>query len=204
VLGRRVVHGPRESAVAVDEETNMSEVSDRYQRLSEEFAAVVAGVPDDRWSATSPCDGWTARDVVQHVCDTQALFLGLVDEPPGTGPAVADDPLGAWRAAAAPVAAVLSDPERSAVVYDGVFGPTTFESAVDRFANFDLVVHRWDLARATGGDEAIAEADAQRVLDGVGAFGPALYGPGVCADPLRVPDDADVTTRMLAGVGRRA
>ena len=182
----------------------MSEIADRYARLADGFAATIAAVPEGRWSATSPCEGWTARDVVQHVCDTQALFLGLVGEAPGDGPAVATDPLGAWRAAAAPVQAVLADPVRATTTYDGVFGPTTFESAIDRFANFDLVVHRWDLARATGGDEAIPEADAQRVLDGVGAFGPALYGPGVCADPVEVGPDADLTTRMLAVVGRRA
>jgi uncharacterized protein (TIGR03086 family) len=182
----------------------MSEVADRYARLADEFAATVAAVPDTRWSATSPCEGWSARDVVQHVCDTQALFLGLVGEAPGDGPPVATDPLGAWRAAAAPVRAVLADAARAATTYDGVFGPTTFESAIDRFANFDLVVHRWDLARATGGDETIPEADAQRVLDGVGAFGPALYGPGVCADAIEVGADADLTTRMLAVVGRRA
>jgi uncharacterized protein (TIGR03083 family) len=123
----------------------MSEIADRYARLADAFATTIAAVPEERWSATSPCDGWTARDVVQHVCDTQALFLGLVDEEPGDGPPVATDPLGAWRAAAAPVRVVLADPVRAATAYDGVFGPTTFESAIDRFANFDLVVHRWTL-----------------------------------------------------------
>ena len=57
---------------------------------------------------------------------------------------------------------------------------------------------------AKAGDDTIDAADAQRVLDGVAAFGPTLYGPGVCADPVAVPPDADATTRMLAAVGRRA
>jgi hypothetical protein len=38
----------------------------------------------------------------------------------------------------------------------------------------------------------------------VAAFGPALYGQGVCADAIDVGPDADATTRMLAVVGRRA
>ncbi len=182
----------------------MSEIADRYERLAADFAAAVAAVPDDRWSSPSPCEGWTARDVVEHVCTTQGMFLGFVDEPAGDGPAVADDPVGAWRAASAPVRAVLADPARASATFEGFFGETSFESAIDRFANFDLVVHRWDLARATGGDETVDAADAQRVLDGVAAFGPTLYGPGVCADPVSVPRDADATTRMLAAVGRRA
>ena len=182
----------------------MSEIADRYGRLADEFADAVAAVPEERWTSPSPCDDWTARDVVEHVCSTQGMFLGYVDEPTGEGPPVAEDPVGACRAASAPVVAVLADPARASATFDGFFGETSFESAIDRFANFDLVVHRWDLARATGGDDRIDEADAQRVLDGVAAFGPALYSAGVCAEAIEVPDDADVATRMLAVLGRRA
>ncbi|MGZ6999027.1 MAG: TIGR03086 family metal-binding protein [Acidimicrobiia bacterium] len=181
----------------------MSDVADRYERLGREFAATIAAVPADRWEEPSPCAGWTARDVVTHVCATQSLFLGLIGVDAAEGPDVAQDPLGAWRAASAPVAAALADPDRAGRVYEGVFGPTTFESAVDRFANFDLIVHRWDLARATGGDETISEADAQRVLDGAEAFGPALRSDGVCGAAVDVPADADLATRALAIVGRR-
>jgi uncharacterized protein (TIGR03086 family) len=181
----------------------MSDVAERYGRLAGEFADAVAAVPDDRWSSPSPCEGWTARDVVEHVCSTQGLFLGFVGEAAGQGPPVADDPVGAWRAASAPVVARLADPARASATFDGFFGQTSFESAIDRFANFDLVVHRWDLARAAGLDDRIDDADAQRVLDGVSAFGPALYSAGVCAQAVDVGPDADVTTRMLAVVGRR-
>jgi uncharacterized protein (TIGR03086 family) len=182
----------------------MSEIADRYTRLGGEFATTVAAVPADRWSSPSPCAGWDARAVLQHVCDTQGMFLGFVDEPAGVGPAVAEDPVAAWRAASAPVAAVLAVPARAATTFDGFFGETSFETAIDRFANFDLVVHRWDIARATGGDETVAPDDAQRILDGAAALGPALYSPGVCDAAIEVPPDADVTTRMLAVLGRRA
>ncbi len=47
----------------------------RYRQLADGFAAVVASVPADAWSADSPCDGWTARDVVAHVIDTQRQFF---------------------------------------------------------------------------------------------------------------------------------
>lgn len=182
----------------------MSEIADRYRRLAGGFADAIAAVPDARWGSASPCADWTARDVVEHVCSTQGMFLGFVGESAGEGPPVADDPAGAWRAASAPVAAALADPERASATFEGFFGTSTFESAIDRFVNFDLVVHRWDLARAAGLDDHIDESDAQRVLDGVAAFGPALYSEGVCADAVAVSPDADVATRMLAVVGRRA
>ena len=53
----------------------MSEVSERYQRLTDAFAAKVAAVPADKWEAPSPCPDWNARAVVRHVVDTQGLFL---------------------------------------------------------------------------------------------------------------------------------
>lgn len=182
----------------------MSEVSDRYQRLTGEFIAAVNAVPSDRWSSPSPCEGWTALDVVDHTANVQGLFLGFVGREAPALPPVADNPELALRTAFAPIAEVLADPELATQTFTGAFGETNFESAIDRFACFDLVVHRWDLARATGGDETIDTADAERVIAGAAAFGPALRSPGVCGPEVEVGADADATTRMLALLGRRA
>ncbi len=180
----------------------MTEIADRYRRLAGAFAATVAAVPADRWASPSPCDGWTARDVVGHVVDTQGMFLGFVGGSLGDVPAVAEDPAGAWRVASGSVQAALDDPAVATSTFQGFQGETTFESAVDRFLNFDLVVHRWDLARATGGDEQVDAEDAERVIVGANEFGEMLRGPGVCGPEVPVPAGADPTTRMLAIVGR--
>jgi uncharacterized protein (TIGR03086 family) len=182
----------------------MSEVADRYGRLNEEFIAAVRAVPSDRWSSASPCEGWTALDVVDHVANVQGLFLPFVGREAAVIPPVADDPELALRTAFASIVDVLDDPELSTQTFNGGFGETTFESAIDRFACFDLVVHRWDLARATGGDETVDPADAERVIEGAKAFGPALRSPGVCGAEVEVAPDADTTTRMLGLLGRRA
>ena len=182
----------------------MSEVSDRYQRLTGEFIRAVNAVPAERWSSQSPCEGWTALDVVEHTANVQGMFLGFVGREAPALPPVADDPALALRTAFAPIAEVLVDPELATQTFTGVFGETTFESAIDRFACFDLVVHRWDLARATGGDESIDPADAERVIAGAAEFGPALRSPGVCGPEVEVGAGVDVTTRMLALLGRRA
>ncbi|MDQ4020345.1 MAG: maleylpyruvate isomerase family mycothiol-dependent enzyme [Actinomycetota bacterium] len=42
--------------------------------LADAFAAKIAAVPDDRWASPSPCEGWTARDVVRHVIDSQEML----------------------------------------------------------------------------------------------------------------------------------
>ena len=182
----------------------MSEIADRYRRLSGTFADRIDAVPADRWSSQSPCPEWSARELVGHVVSAQAMFLGFINEEMPPGPDAADDPAAAWAHASGVIQSALDDPTRAGTTFNGFFGESTFEAAVDRFLNFDLVVHGWDLARATGGDEHIDDADAQRVIESAGEFGDALRSPQVCGPEVSVSDDADLTARMLGIVGRTA
>lgn len=180
----------------------MSEIADRYRRLAAAFTDKAAAVPTHRWESPSPCEGWTARDVVGHVVQTQGMFLGFVGRSALEGPSVDDDPVGAWQTATAAVQADLDDPERASAEFEGHFGRQTFEQAVDRFLCFDLVVHGWDLARAAGLDDAIADEDLARVRAAAEPFGDAMRGPGAFGPEVDPPADADEQTRLMAFFGR--
>jgi uncharacterized protein (TIGR03086 family) len=182
----------------------MTEISDRYQRLSTEFAETIAAVPADRWADPSPCEGWSARDVVRHVIDTHNMFEGFVGRKLAAGPSVDDDPGAAWDAARSQVLAELTDPEKAGEGFEGFFGPQTFERAVDQFLSGDLVVHRWDLAKATGGDLTIPADEMERGWAQFREFGPALRSPNVFGPEVEVSAEADEQTRFLAFTGRRA
>jgi len=182
----------------------MSEISDRYRRLSDAFAAKITAVPADKWSAPTPCPDWTARDVVQHVIDTQGMFLGFVGKELGPIPAVADDPRAAWDAARAKTQHELDDPDLAAAEFDGFFGRSRYDEAVNRFLCFDLVVHGWDLARAAGLDDRIDPEDITRVREQAEWFGDAMRGPRAFGPELEPPAGADEQTRLLAFLGRRA
>ncbi|HVL91784.1 MAG TPA: TIGR03086 family metal-binding protein [Acidimicrobiales bacterium] len=182
----------------------MSEIAERYARLSSSFAAKVAAVPPDRWASPSPCAGWSAHDVVRHVVESQGMFLGFVGASSGGGPGVDEDPAGAFDAVRATVQSHLDDPARATAGFEGYAGPTTFEASVDRFLNFDLVVHGWDLARAAGLDEHVDAADIAFVRAGVASLGDMLYSSGACAPALDPPPGADDRTRLLAALGRKA
>jgi hypothetical protein len=58
-------------------------------------------------------------------------------------PSVDVDPLAAWLVARDSVQADLDDPVRAQAEYDGAFGRSSFEKAVDGFLCFDQVVHGW-------------------------------------------------------------
>jgi uncharacterized protein (TIGR03086 family) len=180
----------------------MSEVSERYGRLAETFQSTIAAVPADRWESPSPCQEWTARDVVRHVIDAQGMFLGFVGRELGDIPSVDEDPLAAWMAASDIVLGNLEDPEVAAAEFKGFTGPSTFEAGVDRFLCFDLVVHGWDLARAAGLDHRMPAEEIPRIRAAAEAFGPALRSPQAFGPEVEAPPDADDQARLLAFLGR--
>ena len=181
----------------------MTEIADRYRRHAARFVEKVAAVPADRWDSRSPCDEWTARDVVGHVVSTQGMFEGLVGREIEPGPAVEDDPVGAVTTAFGQIQRHLDDPATADVEFDGFFGRSTFAAAVDRFLTFDLVVHGWDLARAAGLDDTIESDEIPKLTAAVEGFGDAMRRPGAMGPALEPPADADDQGRLIALLGRR-
>ena len=183
-------------------------IADRYRRRAEAFADTIDAVPTDRWDAPSPCEDWTALDVVRHVCDTQGLFAGFVGREPAPHPDPADDPAAAWAAARAGTQDALDDPEQAAQEFDGMLGRQRFDAAVDRFLSLDLVVHRWDVGRAADVPVEVPAEDVAAMVRAVeemaATVGDAMRGPQGFGPALDPPADADDLTRVLAFLGRRA
>lgn len=180
----------------------MSEIADRYRRLSSAFAEKIANVGEGQWSAPTPCPDWEVKDLVSHVIGTQGMFLGFIGQEMGDIPDAEADPAGAWDAARARIQAGLDDPATAKTEFEGAMGRSTFEDAVNRFLCFDLVVHGWDLARATGQDEKIDPDDVVRVRTLADGMGPAMRGPGAFGPEREAPPDADDQQRLIAFLGR--
>lgn len=176
----------------------MSDFRDTYRRRADRFTAVVDALPADAWGAPSACAGWSAADVLAHVIDTQRDFFGTHGVELGARPA--GDPPADWAAHRAAVETV--DDEVLHREYDGYFGRTTVGATLVDFYGFDLVVHRWDIARAAGRDERFGETELDEIEREIPVMGEALYSDGVCARPVPVPDGADRQQRVLALLGR--
>jgi uncharacterized protein (TIGR03086 family) len=180
----------------------MTEISERYARHADAVAATIAAVPEDRWSAASPCAGWTARDVVDHLVEVHGMFLALVGRRPEPGPA---DPAGAFAHVRAIVQADLEDPDRADATYAGMFGTTTFARSVDGFVTLDLIVHRWDLGTAAGLDVEIPADEIDGILALVEQMPAEVREAGTVFGPaLTPPEGADDQTRVLAAIGRKS
>lgn len=183
----------------------MDEITERFDRIAGRFTEVVRGVPDDRWDDPSPCEGWSARDVVGHLAEWIPGFFGEHGVEFGPVPSVADDPVGAWEAVRAPIAAALADPDRAARMVSTPFHTMSLAETIDMIVIGDVFTHTWDIARATGQDEALDPDQLQRMVVGMGKIpDEVLRGGGMFGPALEPPEGADEQTRFLAFVGRRA
>jgi uncharacterized protein (TIGR03086 family) len=176
----------------------------QYEAAGRPLAETLDAVPAEGWSRPSPCEGWSAADVVGHLVGTQREFLATHGVDLGAAPAVAADPAAAWRDHAKRVAEALADDAVPAREFDGFFGPTTVGAAFEQFYVWDMVVHRWDVARAAGAGTVFTDEELDRIEAGADSFGPALYMDGVCRPGVEIPEDADRTVRVLARLGRAA
>lgn len=182
----------------------MTVTSDRYTHLADRFSVVVDSLTPTDWDAPSPCDGWTARDVLDHVMSTQRDFLAQHGIDAGSSIQGKADAARAWHAHDTRLRELLADPAVADLEYDGVFGRSTVGAAITTFYGFDLIVHRWDLAQSAGQDEVLDAAELDTIEALADGFGEHLYGEGVCKPAVDVPDDADRQTKVLARLGRLA
>ncbi|MEV6600829.1 maleylpyruvate isomerase family mycothiol-dependent enzyme [Actinoplanes sp. NPDC051346] len=182
----------------------MTDTATHYETALRPLTAVVDAVPPHAWDAPSPCEGWSARDVVGHLIGTQRETLTDHGVDLGDAPDLIVDPAAAWAEHSRRVLDALTDDELVDRAYDGFLGPTTVGGTVEQFYVWDMYVHRWDLARAVGLDAAFTDAELDRIERGADSFGSALYMDGMCR-PTLAPTDADRTdraTRVLARLGR--
>lgn len=181
----------------------MSEIADRYRKVADQFTRRVVAVPEGAWDNPAPCEGWLARDVVGHLVEwLPAFFFGTwaVEGPPIPSPA--EDPVGAWKAVDAAIRSVLEDPEVAGRMANSRMGPATFEQTIDTICTPDVLIHTWDLARATGQDETLDPDEVHRFVDGMEPYDEMLRQSGHYGPRVPVSDAADEQTRLIAFVGR--
>lgn len=171
----------------------------RHALVAGEFSRLVAGTPD--WSAPAPVDGWSARDVVDHLVTWFPGFLAAGGVELVPGPATAADPVAAWQHHADGVQALLAARGDEELTHPFV-GTLPLAVAVDRFYTADVFMHSWDLARAGGQDAHLDEDLAGDLLGGMEQMEDVLRSSGQYGAPVPVAADAPVVDRLMGFIGR--
>jgi uncharacterized protein (TIGR03086 family) len=186
----------------------MTDIAELHAQALDATGRIVRSVPADRWDAATPCAGWDARALVNHlVAGNQwaaELAAGGTIDGVGTrlgGDLLGDDPAAAYAESAAAAVAVFLRPGAldapCAVSYGPVPGSVY---AGHRF--LDVLVHGWDLAVATGQhyvlDPKLMDACRQIIEPQLEAFRSA----GALGPQVAIPADASEQTQFLALLGR--
>ncbi|MGP3690144.1 TIGR03086 family metal-binding protein [Streptomyces sp. IBSNAI002] len=173
-------------------------------------AGLVAGVPDARLDGPTPCPDYAVGDLLGHLTGLVVAFrdAGRKDLGPTTdtdpGAAAPSLPAG-WREELPRTLGELAEAWHDPAAWTGMTraggldlpGGIAGAVAVD-----ELVVHGWDLARATGQeyapDQAALRASHAFLLASVEDEGRSeIFGPVV-----PVPDDAPLLDRTIGLSGR--
>jgi uncharacterized protein (TIGR03086 family) len=183
----------------------MSENSDKYRRAIAGLSAVVDAVPDDRWSASSPCDGWTARHVVAHVINgtrsVSVLDTGVAGDYDDPVAAAGDDPAGNFAKARDLALAALRDDNLAAVVASPM-GDMPLDQMIGMFLTTDLLIHTWDLARAAGVDVTLDAGLVQETYNALLPLDAMIRMPNVFGPKVEPPPGADMQTKLICFTGR--
>ncbi|HEX6525285.1 MAG TPA: TIGR03086 family metal-binding protein [Streptosporangiaceae bacterium] len=182
-----------------------------YQEMAAaaaETVRVVRGVRDDQLKDPSPCHDWDVRTLLNHII----LWTAYSAEQRAYGKSVAEELMNKDFAAepdfaddyAAQVDRALtawSDPqtwEREL----GVMGNAMPAADVAAMLIMEIVLHGWDLAKATGQEYHCPDNVAALVLRTVQEQGDMFRQYKGFADPIDVPADAPVFDRVLGLSGR--
>ncbi|MHA6794360.1 TIGR03086 family metal-binding protein [Pseudonocardia bannensis] len=168
------------------------------------------GVRDDRMTAPTPCAEYTVGDLLDHLMNVTVVFRGAATKTATTGgPSGSAARLPAdWRARLPRQLDALVVAWRDPAAWEGVAEAGGVELPAEVMGGValdELVLHGWDLARATGQPFTCDAHSAEACL----AFTSAMSAPGEDASReglfgpvVPVPPGAPVFDRVLGYSGR--
>jgi uncharacterized protein (TIGR03086 family) len=176
-----------------------------------QMASLIGAVGNEQLGLRTPCEDYTVEDLIKHVDGLSQAFTAAAEKnlgpmtsavPGGEAPPLGDG----WRSRIEEQLHTLAAAWRSPEAWEGMTqaggvhlpGPVAGMVAAD-----ELVIHGWDLARATGQpfdcDPGSLQAATRFVeeMSEPGQSRDGLFGPAV-----PVPDGATPLERVIAMSGR--
>ena len=102
------------------------------------------------------------------------------------------------------IQALLDDPAVSATeISHPRAGHHRLDDAIAMFFLGDVLLHTWDLARATGLDETLDPEVVHDMLVGMEPLDEILRASGQYGPKVAVPADSDEQTRLIVFTGRQ-
>ena len=168
-------------------------------------SAIVAAVPQDRYTAPTPCPDFDVRTLMNHLVAGNLLFATAARGEPldmtvFEADHLGDDPGAAYRRSADEALEAWRRPGvfEEQLTFGGMPG-----RAVIRLHLTEELVHGWDLASSTGQDPAFDPRLAAMALEAMQQVPTEMLRGGVgFGDEIVVGEDAPAHERLVAFLGR--
>lgn len=178
-----------------------------YEKAVTHTREYIAAVRPDQWDDATPCTEWNVRELVSHMVSTTRNVKSIME---GNGPqnwggnVLGDDPLAAFdEARTGALAAVKATGAMARTVTTRQGERPAADYAIGQLQ--EMLVHGWDLAKATGQDTAmdpvLVEAGYARALRNRERL---RSGTAWGESEAAVADGADLQTKYLGILGRTA
>jgi uncharacterized protein (TIGR03086 family) len=174
-----------------------------------EAARVVKGVPEGMLDAPTPCTEWDLRTLLNHTI----LWTAYSAERRAYGESAAEDLMTkdftadpGFRQQYADQIGKAVDAWSDPVAWErelSVMGSPMLSSEVGAMLIMEMVLHGWDIAKATGQHYRCDDAVAAKLLETVEAQGDMFRQYKGFADPVPLPDVVSVFDRALGLSGRQ-
>jgi len=178
-----------------------------------QLRALLLGVDDDELIGSTPCPGWTVATLLDHLMGLAYAFTQAARKrtdtpnPDGPPPQPSAEHLSRhWRSRLPVLLEDLATAWKDPAAWTGTAragGVTLPATAVGTVAMNELIVHSWDLARATG-QEYAADPRTLDVLIEFLSQGPAEGTPGLFGPVVPIETEATLLDQTVALAGRRA
>ena len=179
---------------------------DVHRRALAATGDIVGRIKPEQLDASTPCEDYDVRGLLQHLISGNYWVAPLVagktiDE---VGDSLDRDfSIEDYDASAKEADAAFSGPGAMQKPVAVSYGPVPAEVyAGHRF--LDVLVHGWDLAKATGQDATLDPELVDACFEVIAPQMDLLKASGMFGTEVEVADDAGAQTKLLAVLGRRA
>lgn len=162
------------------------------------MSAVVAGITQDDLDRPTPCEKYTVGELLVHVDEGARGLAGDRTSPPL-------DLESSWQETLAHRLERLGDAWSAPEAWEGstdLAGLDLPNAEWGRIALTEVVVHGWDLAKATGQEITLPDETVRACFEHVTGFLREPPVPELWGTPVDVPDDASLLDRVVGITGR--
>ncbi len=178
-----------------------------YQQAIDLIMPIMAGIDQSQYILPTPCTEWSVSQLINHNLAIQSGTLALLEgrsidyAEPCLTTALPECPASALLAVTGPLMQTLKsiDLDKPLETEFGFIPASRFVM----FPMADLVIHKWDLAKATGQNSDIDTSLAEICFQVLAPAADKARENGECGPEAPVPPTASIQDRLLGMSGRQ-